>query len=140
LELTHRLNIAIDVAHAITYLHEYKGMNSIRCMFFDQTGPMADGGAASRAPFLVCLMSIAGGDTDGGVASLLPRDDDELHDRSYSCGGHGLPCFVAELPHWAEDETERAQRNPAGERKKIRRAEEEDLALQNAPLTLQNAP
>jgi hypothetical protein len=78
-------------------------------------------------------------DTDGGVASLLPRDDDELHDRSYSCGGHGLPCFVAELPHWAEDETERAQRNPAGERKKIRRAEEEALDLQNAPLTLQNA-
>jgi len=29
-----RLNIAIDVAHAITYLHEYKGMNSARYMFF----------------------------------------------------------------------------------------------------------
>ena len=29
-----RFNIVIDVAHAIIYLYEYKGMNSVWYMFF----------------------------------------------------------------------------------------------------------
>jgi len=34
LELAQRLNIAIDVAQGITYLHEYKGTKPIQYMFF----------------------------------------------------------------------------------------------------------
>lgn len=34
LELAQRLNIAIDVAQAITYLHEYKGTKLTQFMFY----------------------------------------------------------------------------------------------------------